>query len=53
MDIMGTEEKHHDGTNAFDTVATIIAETCDIPREKITRERHAIKDLGLIATKDA
>jgi acyl carrier protein len=47
MDIMGIEEKHHDGTNAFDTVATIIAETCDIPREKITPESHAINDLGI------
>jgi hypothetical protein len=36
MDVMTTEENHYDGTNAFNTVATIIAETCDIPREKIT-----------------
>jgi acyl carrier protein len=31
----------------FDTVAGIIAETCDIPREKITPESHAINDLGI------
>ena len=31
----------------FDKVADIIAETCDIPREKITLESHAINDLGI------
>ena len=31
----------------FDTVAGIISETCDIPREKITPESHAINDLGI------
>ena len=31
----------------FDTVANIISETCDIPREKITPESHAINDLGI------
>ena len=44
---MTTEENHYDGTNAFNTVATIIVETCDIPREKITPESHAINDLGI------
>ena len=34
-------------TNAFDTVATIIADTCDIPRDTITPESHAINDLGI------
>ena len=33
--------------STFDTVAGIIAETCDIPRDKITRESHAINDLGI------
>jgi acyl carrier protein len=33
-----------DGDN---TVATIIAETCDIPGEKITPRRHAINALGI------
>jgi acyl carrier protein len=36
-----------DGTKAFDTVATIISETCDIPREEIKLESHAINDLGI------
>jgi acyl carrier protein len=31
----------------FDTVADIIAETCDIPRETIKPESHAINDLGI------
>jgi acyl carrier protein len=31
----------------FETVAGIISETCDIPREKITAESHAIEDLGI------
>ena len=34
-------------TNAFDTVANIIAETCDISRDKIQPESHAINDLGI------
>ena len=33
--------------STFDKVADIIAETCDIPREKITPESHAMKDLGI------
>ncbi|MGH7044060.1 MAG: acyl carrier protein [Acetobacteraceae bacterium] len=33
--------------STFDTVAGIIAETCDIPRESITPESHAINDLGI------
>jgi acyl carrier protein len=33
--------------DAFDTVADIIADTCDIPRDKIRRESHAINDLGI------
>jgi acyl carrier protein len=31
----------------FDTVVNIISETCDIPREKIKPESHAINDLGI------
>ena len=33
--------------STFDTVAKIIAETCDIPIETITPESHAINDLGI------
>ena len=33
--------------STFDTVAGIIAETADIPREQITPESHAIDDLGI------
>ena len=33
--------------STFDTVATIIAETCDILRDTITPESHAIDDLGI------
>jgi acyl carrier protein len=34
-------------STTFDQVATIIAETCDIPRDTITPESHAIDDLGI------
>ena len=34
-------------SSTFDTVANIIAETCDIPRETIKPESHAINDLGI------
>ena len=34
-------------STTFDTVAKIIAETCDIPRETIKPESHAIDDLGI------
>jgi acyl carrier protein len=34
-------------SSTFDTVAGIIAETCDIPRENIKPESHAINDLGI------
>jgi acyl carrier protein len=33
--------------STFDTVANIIAETCDIPRDTIKPESHAIDDLGI------
>ena len=33
--------------STFDTVANIIAETCDIPRENIQPESHAINDLEI------
>ena len=34
-------------SSTFDTVANIIAETCDIPRDTIKPESHAIDDLGI------
>ena len=34
-------------SSTFDTVANIISETCDIERDKITPESHAIDDLGI------
>ena len=34
-------------SSTFDTIANIIAETCDIPRESITSASHAINDLGI------
>src|SRR5919201_6352672 len=34
-------------SSTFDTVANIIAETCDIPRDSIKPESHAIEDLGI------
>lgn len=34
-------------SSTFDTVANIISETCDIPRETIKPESHAIEDLGI------
>src|SRR6202167_1505648 len=34
-------------SSTFDQVATIIAETSDIPRDTITPESHAIDDLGI------
>ena len=34
-------------SSTFDTVADIISETCDIPREEITPESHVIDDLGI------
>lgn len=33
--------------STFETVANIIAETSDIPRDQITPESHAIDDLGV------
>ena len=33
--------------STFETVANIIAETCDIQRDTITPESHAIDDLGI------
>jgi acyl carrier protein len=33
--------------STFETVANIISETCDIPRDTITPESHAIDDLGI------
>ena len=34
-------------SSTFDQVASIIAETCDIPRDTITPDSHAIDDLGI------
>ena len=34
-------------TTTIDTVAGIIAETCDVPREKIVPDAHVVKDLGI------
>src|ERR1700689_5370486 len=34
-------------SSTFDTIANIIAETCDIPRDSITPNSHAINDLGI------
>ena len=34
-------------SSTFDKIADIIAETCDIPRDTITPESHAIDDLGI------
>lgn len=33
--------------STYDTVAGIISDTCDIPKDKITPESHAINDLGI------
>ena len=42
---MSDEPAH--GSATFERVADIIAETADIPRDKITPESHAIDDLGI------
>ena len=34
-------------SDTFDTIADIIAETCNIERDTITPESHAIEDLGI------
>jgi acyl carrier protein len=34
-------------SSTFETVANIISETCDIPRDMIKPETHAINDLGI------
>ena len=34
-------------SSTFDTVADIISETCDIPRDDITPDSHVIDDLGI------
>ena len=34
-------------SSTFETVANIISETCDIPRDTIKPESHAINDLGI------
>ena len=34
-------------SSTFDTVSGIISETCDIPRDGISPDSHAINDLGI------
>ena len=34
-------------SSTFETVANIIAETCDIPRADVKSDSHAITDLGI------
>ena len=34
-------------SSTFETVANIISETADIPRDQITPDSHAIDDLGI------
>lgn len=34
-------------TPTFETVAEIISETCELPREEISPKSHAIDDLGI------
>ena len=34
-------------SSTYDSIANIIAETCDIPRDSITPDSHAINDLGI------
>lgn len=34
-------------SETFETVANIIAETCDIARDKVKPDSHAINDLGI------
>lgn len=34
-------------STTFETIADIIAETCNIEREKITPDSHSIDDLGI------
>lgn len=34
-------------SSTFDTVAEIISEICDIPRDQITPESHVTEDLGV------
>jgi acyl carrier protein len=44
----GTYQDEEDTmSSTFETVAGIIADTCDIPRDKITPSSHAIDDLGI------
>jgi acyl carrier protein len=40
-------DKEDSMSSTFETVAGIIADTCDIPRDKITPSSHAIDDLGI------
>jgi acyl carrier protein len=45
---LGTILQESDGmSSTFETVAGIISDTADIPREQITPESHAIDDLGI------
>jgi acyl carrier protein len=42
-----TDQRARLMSTTFDKVAEIIAETCDIPRENIKPESHAINDLEI------
>jgi acyl carrier protein len=42
-----TDQRARPMSTTFDKVAEIIAETCDIPRENIKPESHAINDLEI------
>jgi acyl carrier protein len=45
--LQGPSAKDQRMASTFDTVAGIIADTCDIERDKITPQSHAINDLGI------
>ena len=42
-----TDQVHTMSPATFESVANIISETCDIPRETIKPQSHAINDLGI------
>jgi acyl carrier protein len=41
------EDHERPTSSTFDTVAALIAEICNIPRDSIKPETHAIDDLGI------
>jgi acyl carrier protein len=44
---LSTIQESDDMSSTFETVAGIISDTADIPRDQITPESHAIDDLGI------